>query len=150
MVKPDPAIRKIILRAIAFNLIMLGIWAVVFKDSMPWIRGQILGGAIGVLLFLQMKRTLEKALVKAPQAANATVRRGYLIRLLIYGVVFGLSLLSPEVQLISVILGVISLKYTVMISGIFDRELLGDKSLLEPKEEAETELGNSELETEDD
>ncbi|NLY09173.1 MAG: ATP synthase subunit I [Tissierellia bacterium] len=120
----DHTIKALIIRCVAVNLILAGIWQLTISESSPWVKGQVLGGLVSILMFLQMKNTLERALVCAPDVANRKVRVGYMMRMLIYGLVLALSILSEDINFITVIIGIISMKYIVLLSAVFDEKLL--------------------------
>ncbi len=120
----DPTYKKLVLRMIALNLILIGLWFFFSPNPGPWIKGTVLGTLLALLMFWQMKNTLEKAVKKPPAAANKQVRRGYFIRYAIYFIVFTLTILSKDINFITTIISVVSMKYIVLLSGIFDKSLI--------------------------
>lgn len=113
----DPILRRLVYLCAALNLLIAGAYLLFIPEPWPWVKGQILGGAVSILLFFQMEMTLRRALPQGPQLANRKVRLAYGLRLLIYAAVAVLAMREPSVHLIAVLVGIVSMKYTVLVSS---------------------------------
>lgn len=117
----DPILQRIVILCAGFNILLSGIYLIFIKTPWPWIKGQLLGGAIAIVLFFQMELTLRKALVRPPRLANRKVRLGYMIRLVIYAVLILLAMQDDSVNLIALLVGIVSMKYTILVSSLFKK-----------------------------
>lgn len=129
----DPVLKKLVFRCITFNVILAGVWYFVPWAGPRWLKGQLFGAAVAVLFFGQMRLTLARAVRLPAQKATEKVRMGYAVRMVFYALIFFLSYYSPDISVIPVIIGVVSMKYTVLLSFTWDKGLAA--SLNRPKKE---------------
>lgn len=100
-------------------LIILSIF--LFKDCMPIVKGFIFGGSIGVLNFLLLGNTIVKALKMSSHSAKIFVRINYLVRYIIIGVVLFVSVKAEYINAISVLIGLLLVKYIIVFVNFFEK-----------------------------
>lgn len=100
-------------------LIILSIF--LFEDYMPIVKGFVFGGSIGVLNFLLLGNTIVKALKKNSRSATVFVRINYFVRYIIIGVVLFVSVKAEYINAISVLIGLLLVKYIIVFVNFFEK-----------------------------
>lgn len=100
-------------------LIILSI--ILFEDYMPIVKGFVFGGSIGVLNFLLLGNTIVKALKKNSRSASVFVRINYFVRYIIIGVVLFVSVKAEYINAISVLIGLLLVKYIIVFVNFFEK-----------------------------
>ncbi|QSX05048.1 ATP synthase subunit I [Sedimentibacter sp. zth1] len=104
-------------------LIVLIILALFFtNDSVAWIKGYIFGGLIGILNFLLLGQTVKKVVTMSPRGAKTYATANYFVRLTITAVVLIIALKANYLNAISVIIGLLLIKYIIYFSQIFNNK----------------------------
>src|SRR5665647_190491 len=80
-------------------LIILIIFSFLFlTNPMAWAYGYIFGGLIGILNFMQLARTVEKAVKMNPGAAQAYASVSYFVRFSIMAIVLIISIKADYIK----------------------------------------------------
>lgn len=108
------------------NLIVLCVLIVgsflFLNEPLKWAYGFTFGSLIGILNFMQLARTMEKAVKMNPGSAQAYASISYFIRFGIMAVVLIVSLKADYINALATVIGLLSIKFIILVSNIF-----GDK-----------------------
>lgn len=99
--------------ALLFNAAALMLVWVFTKDFTGALLGVVLGGAVSILLFMELGRTLQKAVTMSSSRAQAFASMKYTLRFAVTAVVVLLALKAPYISNIGTILGLLSVKIVV-------------------------------------
>ena len=95
---------------VAFSLIVYGIGLFLVADFLSWTIGIALGLIIALLKLKLMENTFTKA-VQLPEAkAKGYTQRQYMLRYVLTGIVLLVAALNPQVSLLGVFFGLVSMK----------------------------------------
>ncbi len=111
--------RKII-RAAVILLGALIVIAALLLQRITVVLGLIFGGAIAILNFIELSRTLQRAVHKAPADASAYTTFKYFIRFALSGVVLYVAAVNDQVDFLATIVGLLSVKLVVYATNLFD------------------------------
>ncbi|MBM7561296.1 hypothetical protein JOC49_000816 [Fusibacter tunisiensis] len=103
-----------------FDLVLVGIGLLFFKEPWAFIIGVVFGSAIAALNFLQLGNTLTRAVTLPPKQAQAYTTTQYFIRFLISGVVIALSIKAPYINVLGTVLGLVSIKFIILATHLFN------------------------------
>ncbi len=125
--------RQIIRGTIVLVSAMIIISVVVFR-SVPIVVGLVFGSMIALLNFVELSRTLQRAVHKAPEKASAYTTFKYFIRFAIMAIVLYIAAVNDYIDLLGAIFGLLSVKLVVYMTHLFsDRQFF--KKIFERKEE---------------
>ncbi len=128
------ALEKKIIRATVVLLAALILVAALFLRRVTVVMGLVFGGAIAILNFMELSRTLQRAVHKRPADASAYTTFKYFIRFALSGVVLYVAAVNDEVDFLATIVGLLSVKLVVYATNLFDdREFF--KKILKRKED---------------
>lgn len=105
--------KKIIVIMITFSLVIGIIGATLVNDINAWIIGVAFGLILALLRFKLMKNTLIKAVNMPENKAKSYTQRHYMLRYAVTGIALLVSALTPEIDLLGVFVGLISMKVGV-------------------------------------
>ncbi len=118
-------VRQLEIRIIRYTVILISAFilvaALVFRN-MPLVIGLVFGALIAILNFVELSRTLQRAVHKKPADASAYTTFKYFIRFLIMAVVLYTAAVTDYIDLFGTILGLLSVKLVV-----YATHLLGDR-----------------------
>jgi hypothetical protein len=125
-------------KIIKINLIVLCVLIVFsflfLNEPLKWTYGYIFGGLIGILNFMQLARTVEKAVKMNPGGAQAYASISYFIRFGIMAVVLIVSIKADYINALATVIGLLSIKFIILVTNVFnDREYY--KRIFRRKEE---------------
>lgn len=107
---------------------------VFYENPMNWIRGFAFGGLIGILNFMQLARTMEKAVRMNPGRAQGYASVNYFIRFATMGLVILVSLKADYINAMASIIGLLMIKFIIIFTNLFnDKEYY--KNIFKRKEE---------------
>ncbi len=112
---------KIARRTIVLVLLIVGIFAFVFKDPRPIAMGLIFGSLISIVNFKLLENTISKAIKMPPNRATSYTIAHYFARYIIYFVVLLVGAKADYLNLISTIGGLFSVKFVILSSNILDK-----------------------------
>ena len=90
------------------------------NEPLKWTYGFIFGGFIGILNFMQLARTVEKAVKMNPGSAQAYASISYFIRFAIMAVVLIVSLKADYINALATIIGMLSIKFIILVTNLFN------------------------------
>lgn len=115
-------VMKIIKRVLVVSLLLIGISFFIFKDYKSVIYGYIFGMLISILGFKLLHTTINRAVEMSPKKAMAYSTVHYMLRYLIYFVVLSVAALADYLNFLATILGLMMVKFTIIASGVFDKD----------------------------
>ncbi|MCR2044698.1 ATP synthase subunit I [Anaerosalibacter massiliensis] len=116
----DKEIIKIIKRTIALSLVVIGILLIVMKNGKTYALGMFFGSSIGILNFILMGSTINKAVQMDSKSAYGYSVRNYFIRYLIYFVVLSVAALADYLSFVTTALGLFMIKIVILSSAVYD------------------------------
>ncbi len=108
---------------VIFSIILIGLFFV--DEKIPWILGAIFGLVNSIILFFDLKRTIELAVEMEPKKAESYMFSKYMFRFLITGVILYISIRVKYFNVMSTVLGFTTIKMAILIKGILFREKEG-------------------------
>lgn len=112
------------IKIIKIDLTMLSILIIIsflfLSNPMAWTYGYIFGGLIGVLNFMQLARTIEKAVKMSSGGAQAYASVNYFIRFSIMAIVLIVSLKADYINALATVIGLLSIKFIILVTNIFN------------------------------
>ena len=125
---------KIIFLDVIILLVLILLSFFLSSEPMPWVKGYIFGGLIGILNFLLLGNTMYKASTMHPAQARIYAGTNYYIRLLITAIVIIIALKADYLNAISVVIGLLLIKQIIFFSQVFnDKDFF--KNILKRKED---------------
>ncbi len=130
-------VRALERKIIRSTVVLLG--ALVFVAALVLRRvdvvlGLVFGGSIAILNFIELSRTLQRAVHKAPADASAYTTFKYFIRFVLSGVVLYVAAVNDQVDFLATAVGLLSVKLVVYATNLFnDRNFF--KRIFERKED---------------
>ncbi len=112
--------KKIILFTVVEAMLITAVFAIFLNNYLEYILGLFFGLSIGVLNFLQLSRTMMRAVYLPPHKAQSFARRRYFIRFIIYGAVLFISIKSPKLNVLGTIIGIILIKLSIFMTQLFN------------------------------
>jgi hypothetical protein len=102
-------------------LCVLSVFSFLFlNEPLIWVYGFVFGGFIGILNFMQLARTVEKAVTMNPGSAQAYASISYFIRFAIMAIVLIVSLKADYINALATVIGLLSIKFIILVTNIFD------------------------------
>lgn len=120
----DKLISKIYIRTIIASLFIIGFSFFIFKEAKFIILGFIFGVIINMLSFKLIDKTVKKSVKMTPSKANSYTVRHHLLRYVIYFIVLSIAALADYLNFASTALGLLMIKFVIVISAIFDKDFL--------------------------
>lgn len=82
--------------------------------------GVLIGGLISVLsLRLMALAALQIVELKDPQKARARAIINYLIRYILYAGVLYVGFITPEINFVGIVVGLLMVKFTILFNGVY-------------------------------
>ncbi len=114
---------SIVKKTITILVILIIAAFIFFEEPMTWFYGYIFGGAIGILNFMLLAKTMEKAVEMSPHKAQGYATVNYFIRFGITGVVIIIALKADYIKALAVIVGLVLIKLIILVTNLFsDKE----------------------------
>jgi ribose/xylose/arabinose/galactoside ABC-type transport system permease subunit len=104
---------------ILFALISL-ISYLVLKTPITFIVGLLFGTLIGILNFMELSKTLKKAVTLSPQNASMYAAKKYFIRFVLTAVVLYVSVSADHINVIGTITGLLLIKVVILSTNLFN------------------------------
>ncbi len=102
---------------IIFGLIILAFFT--SQNPKAWALGYIFGGLIGILNFLHLGKTIEKAVTLGPAKAQAYTSSRYMLRYITTAVVIAISLKADYLNGLATIIGLLLVKFVILSIHVF-------------------------------
>lgn len=110
-----------IIKLTVIILVILSMISFFFLDySMTWIYGYVFGGLIGILNFMLLAKTIEKAMKMPPARAQVYVSTNYFIRFSIMIIVLFVSLKADYINTLATVIGLLLIKFVILVTNLFN------------------------------
>lgn len=106
--------------AIVFNVAAFILVWIITGEFLETAAGIFLGGAVAILMFMELGRTLQKAVTMNSGRAQAFATMKYSLRFAVTAVVVLLALKAPYISDVGTILGLLSVKLVVWGKYLFE------------------------------
>jgi uncharacterized membrane protein YqgA involved in biofilm formation len=112
--------KKIFTVAGLLTLIFAIVFILFFDQSKALIFGLVFGVLISGLNFIDLSNTLQRAVNKSPEKAQSYTVRKYFMRYVMTGVVIFVAVKTPHIHVVSTVLGMLLIKFSIMITNLFN------------------------------
>ncbi len=112
--------RQTIKFAVAGAMLASVLFYVFLDDPIKYVLGLLFGAAIGILNFVELAKTLSRAVELSPQKAQSYTTRKYFIRYVIYGVVLWVSIQADYIHVLGTIVGLLLIKVVLFTTNLFN------------------------------
>ncbi len=116
-------VRQLEIKIIRYTIILISAFiliAALVLRNMSLVIGLVFGALIAILNFVELSRTLQRAVHKKPADASAYTTFKYFIRFLIMAVVLYTAAVTDYIDLIGTIIGLLSVKLVVYTTHLLD------------------------------
>lgn len=115
---------RTVVKVLVYTMVLLAVQAllsmILYGLRLPFLYGLGAGGAMGILMFFDLKNTLVRASSMPPLKAKRFAAIKYFARFILTGVVLALIIRSPYVDILGGVLGLLTLKIAVYLTHLFD------------------------------
>ena len=101
-------------------LLMGGVSIFFLKEPIAFALGLVFGGLIGILNFVDLARTLERAVQMRMDKAKIFTALKYFIRYITMIIVLFVSIKADYINVIGTIIGLLLIKFVVLATNLFD------------------------------
>ena len=101
-------------------LLMGGVSIFFLKEPIAFALGLVFGGLIGILNFVDLARTLERAVQMRIDKAKTFTALKYFIRYITMIIVLFVSIKAEYINVIGTIIGLLLIKFVVLATNLFD------------------------------
>ncbi len=101
-------------------LLMGGVSIFFLKEPIAFALGLVFGGLIGILNFVDLARTLERAVQMRMDKAKTFTALKYFIRYITMIIVLFVSIKAEYINVIGTIIGLLLIKFVVLATNLFD------------------------------
>lgn len=115
-------VKKIAVRTALLSVVLIGIIFFIYPEPKKYILGYIFGTLISVLTFMLLKNTVVRSVRMEPERATRFAAIQYFIRMIIYLITIMVGAIADYLDLVTVIVGLMSIKITIYLSAIFDED----------------------------
>ncbi len=131
----------LIRNSVIILLVALILGLFIYTNKTAYVIGLGLGGGITVLKIFLMENTFRRAVVKGAHGATNFVRAHYFLRYTITFVVLFIGVITPAIDIVGLVIGLLVLKPAAYIQGILEPPVPKDGTVefLEWEEEDEDE-----------
>lgn len=106
--------------AVFATIIATILFFVIFDNPTQYVLGLLFGSAIGVLNFMELAKTLSRAVELPPEKAQSYTTRKYFLRYVIYGVVLWVSMQADYIHVLGTIVGLLLIKVVLLTTNLFN------------------------------
>ncbi len=125
---------KLIKWVIIVDIILMITAMMFFENPKAWVLGLVFGGAIGILNFIELGKTLETAVTLSPSRAQIYTASKYFLRYIITGIVIFISLKANYINALGTIIGLVLVKLIIISTNLFN-DIEYFKNIFKRKEE---------------
>lgn len=90
------------------------------KEPVAFVLGLVFGGFIGILNFIELAKTLERAVTMPMAQAKSYTAMKYFLRYIIMALVLFISVKADYINIIGTIIGLLLVKFAVLATNLFD------------------------------
>ncbi len=113
---------KISKSVVLVSFLIIGLMALLFKESKALIMGYIFGALMSILSLYLINDSINKFVDMEPARAVRNARKGYFIRFIIYAAVLIVSALADYLNIFTALLGLTMVKNCILLLGFIDKD----------------------------
>lgn len=118
----EKLVKDIIRNAIIFNIAIFLVFSWLSENPLAFGIGILFGALIGIINFVELGRTLNRAVTMHPGKAQSYTSMKYFARFLITAIVLYTAVTAEYMSVIGTIIGLVSIKFVILGTN-----LMGDK-----------------------
>lgn len=107
---------------VPLTLIAYGVFALAGYGGVPTVTGLLLGACYSLFLFWLIAKNAAKALLFSPEQGTKVVRRGYVFRYVMTGVLIVCAIKAPFINPLAAVLPLFFPKIVLLLSSLFQRK----------------------------
>lgn len=107
---------------VLLSFLVVGLMALLFKESKPLIMGYLFGVAISILSLYLINDSINRFIVMEPARAKKNARKSYFIRFIIYAAVLIVSALADYLNIFTSLLGLTMVKNSILLLNFVDKD----------------------------
>ena len=111
---------SIVKKAITILAVLIAISFIFLNEPMRWTYGYIFGGLIGILNFILLARTMERAVEMPPHKAQGYATVNYFVRFAITGIVLIIAFKADYINPLAAVVGIVLIKLIILITNLFN------------------------------
>ena len=113
--------KKILIGTGVIALMVMVVFFMGFRSDFKSLSlGLVLGVLIGLLNFMDLANTMERAVLKNPGKAQSYAIKKYFFRYITTGVVLYIAVITPHLHVIGTVIGIIIIKLSVLVTHLFN------------------------------
>lgn len=113
---------KISRSVVLLSLFIIGLMALLFKESKALIMGYIFGALMSILSLYLINDSINRFVAMEPAIAARKARKGYFIRFVIYAAVLIISALADYLNIFTALLGLTMVKNCILLLNFIDKD----------------------------
>lgn len=102
------------------SIVISGLSFILMDSPIPFITGLVFGTLIGILNFMELGKTLSKAVTMQPQSAQTYTTKKYFIRFVLTAVVLYVSVTADHINILGTIVGLLLIKVVILTTNLFN------------------------------
>lgn len=107
---------------VLLSIFIVGLLALLFKESKPLIMGYIFGATISILSLYLINDSISRLISMEPARATRNARMSYFIRFIIYAAVLIVSALADYLNILTTLLGLTMVKNSILLLNFMDKD----------------------------
>ena len=113
--------KKILIGTSVIALMVMVVFFMGFRSDFKSLSlGLVLGVLIGLLNFMDLANTMERAVLKNPGKAQSYAIKKYFFRYITTGVVLYIAVITPHLHVIGTVIGMMLIKLSVLVTHLFN------------------------------
>lgn len=104
------------------TLIAYGVFALAGSGGVPTVAGLLLGAVYSLFLFWMIAKNAAKAMLFPPEQGTKVVRRGYVFRYVLTGVLIMLAIKAPFINPLAAVVPLFFPKIVLLLSSLYQRK----------------------------
>lgn len=104
------------------TLIAYGVFVLAGHGGVSTVAGLLLGAAYSLFLFWMIAKNAAKAVLFPPEQGTRIVRRGYVFRYVLTGVLMMLAIQAPFINPLAAVLPLFFPKFVILLSSLLQRK----------------------------
>lgn len=107
---------------VLLSFFIVGLMALLFKESKPLIMGYIFGATMSILSLYLINDSINRFIVMEPARAKKDAHKSYFIRFVIYAAVLIVSALADYLNILTAMLGLTMVKNSILLLNFMDKD----------------------------
>ena len=107
---------------VLLSFFIVGLMALLFKESKSLIMGYIFGAAMSILSLYLINDSINKFIVMEPKRATRNAHKNYFMRFIIYATVLIVSALADYLNIFTAFLGLTMVKNSILLLSFMNKD----------------------------